>query len=476
MLLREHSRIISKMARWGDFALQCVAFVIAYAVTQGLPQWTWLGVIQVLLQQAGLLLLAGLAFRAAAYWEQLYRSHRMEPITTELFPLLRITAISFVPFTLGAYVLQPGLLTPEFVLLFGGGTIGLIFTQRLILRFGLRRARVYGRNFRRVLLVGTNERTLSLAVTFVNHPEYGIRLLGLVDDRELPAGPWPEDIQIVADIDSVHSYMKDHVVDDVFISLPMKSYFDRIQTVIASCEEIGIRAHVITDFYHPEIASHELGLIGRLPYVTYTTEPRSVPKLMVKRTIDIVCSAAALIVLSPVLALCALAVRLSSPGPVFFGQKRAGFHNRPFIMWKFRTMVQDADALKKTLLDQNEAGTAAAFKMRRDPRITPLGRFLRKYSLDELPQLWNVLVGDMSLVGPRPLIYDEAQAVSRPQQRRVSMKPGLTCIWQVSGRNFIGFEQWVEMDLEYIDNWSLTLDARLMLRTIPVVLTGHGAF
>jgi exopolysaccharide biosynthesis polyprenyl glycosylphosphotransferase len=189
---------------------------------------------------------------------------------------------------------------------------------------------------------------------------------------------------------------------------------------------------------------------------------------------DIVASAAALILLSPLLLLVALIIRLTSKGPIFFRQERVGLHGQTFQLLKFRSMVTNAEELKEKLLAQNEQ-TGPVFKMQNDPRITGIGRFIRKYSIDELPQLINILRGDMTIVGPRPALPKEVLLYKSWQRRRLSMRPGLTCYWQVSGRNSIGFEEWMRLDLLYVDNWSIRLDFKLILETIPVVLYGKGA-
>jgi exopolysaccharide biosynthesis polyprenyl glycosylphosphotransferase len=198
-------------------------------------------------------------------------------------------------------------------------------------------------------------------------------------------------------------------------------------------------------------------------------------RLVVKRAIDIVGSIAGLIVFAPLFVIVAIAIKLTSRGPVIYAQERCGLNKRPLRMYKFRSMSADADRLQTSLEERNEA-SGPVFKIRDDPRVTPLGRLLRKSSLDELPQLWNVLRGDMSLVGPRPLPWRDVQRITRPSaMRRVSMRPGLTCLWQVQGRNNLDFERWVELDLEYIDSWSLGLDLWIMLKTIPAVLSANGA-
>jgi exopolysaccharide biosynthesis polyprenyl glycosylphosphotransferase len=208
--------------------------------------------------------------------------------------------------------------------------------------------------------------------------------------------------------------------------------------------------------------------------LTFSATPNDTGALMVKRTMDIVGASAALVVLSPLLAVVALLIKMQDGGPVLFSQERSGLFGRRFAMLKFRSMVTDAEAQKARLAHLNEM-SGPVFKMAHDPRITRLGAFIRRTSIDELPQFWNVLRGEMSLVGPRPPIPAETERYARWQLRRLSMKPGITCIWQVSGRNNIDFDTWMKLDLQYIDNWSLLLDVKLLLKTVPVVLMGTGA-
>jgi exopolysaccharide biosynthesis polyprenyl glycosylphosphotransferase len=209
-------------------------------------------------------------------------------------------------------------------------------------------------------------------------------------------------------------------------------------------------------------------------YVHYVSVRHKPVQLAIKRVIDILASATALLLLSPLMIVVALIVKFTSRGPILFKQLRVGRNARPFNMLKFRSMIANAEELKAKLMQQNEQ-SGPVFKMSRDPRITPIGRFIRKYSIDELPQLINVLRGEMSLVGPRPPVPSEVAKYEAWQRRRLSVRPGLTCVWQVSGRNQISFEEWMYLDMQYIDHWSLAQDVQLILKTVPVVLTGRGA-
>ncbi|MEO8351953.1 MAG: sugar transferase, partial [Chthoniobacteraceae bacterium] len=255
-----------------------------------------------------------------------------------------------------------------------------------------------------------------------------------------------------------------------------RSHLDRLQEAIGACEIEGVEAWLIADFIRTSIARPDFDVFGTRPVLVFRTTPDLSWALMCKSLIDRLGALAGLVLCAPIFVLIAAAIRLTSPGPILFRQARGGRHGRPFMMLKFRTMVTDAEMQQEELARFNQM-SGPVFKIDKDPRITPIGRFLRRTSLDELPQFWNVLRGEMSLVGPRPLpIYEVEKFETPSQRRRLSMKPGLTCLWQVTGRNEIkSFDRWVALDLEYIDNWSLWLDLQILIRTVPVVLFGWGA-
>jgi exopolysaccharide biosynthesis polyprenyl glycosylphosphotransferase len=255
-----------------------------------------------------------------------------------------------------------------------------------------------------------------------------------------------------------------------------KMELEKVQRAIEACEVEGVEAWLSTEFIATSIARPAFSSLGNRPMLVFRTTPDISWSLFVKNAIDRLGALAGLVFLSPLFLVIAAAIKLSSPGPVLFRQQRAGLHGRPFEMLKFRTMNSDAEQRRVDLMELNEM-KGPVFKITNDPRITPLGRFLRRTSLDEFPQLVNVLRGEMSLVGPRPLPVYEVEMFERAvHRRRLSMKPGLTCLWQIRGRNSVtNFDDWVRMDLEYIDNWSLILDFYIILRTIPTVLLGIGA-
>jgi exopolysaccharide biosynthesis polyprenyl glycosylphosphotransferase len=265
-------------------------------------------------------------------------------------------------------------------------------------------------------------------------------------------------------------------IDEVLVSLPIEKYGPLIETIVRHCEEQGIIVRVQAGMSNLQIARSYVDDLQGVPVVTIQSGPQDGWALVTKRVIDFIGSAALLIALAPLFAVVAWLIRMDSPGPVFFMQERIGLNKRPFRLIKFRTMLNGADEQQATLEHLNEA-VGPVFKIKNDPRITPLGKFLRRFSVDELPQLVNVLKGDMSLVGPRPLpVRDFDRFDAQWHKRRLSVKPGITCLWQVNGRSNVNFDHWVQMDLEYIDNWSLSLDLKILLKTIPAVLKGSGAY
>jgi exopolysaccharide biosynthesis polyprenyl glycosylphosphotransferase len=329
-------------------------------------------------------------------------------------------------------------------------------------------------DIREVIIVGRGPRAVKLWHQLQQSPDIGYRVLGFVDAPEGTASPSEVDDLTLGTLDEFEALLMHRAVDEVLIALPVKSRYAEIQHVIQTCESVGVRARYLADVFQ----TARLDLRPDRPEdglaIARTVAPEDYRKV-VKRTIDVLGAGLGLIALSPVLLATALAVRLSGEGPIIFAQDRYGFSRRRFRMYKFRTMVAGAEEQQAQLEELNEA-SGPVFKIRVDPRVTRVGHLLRKYSLDELPQLLNVLRGEMSLVGPRPLpIRDVHRFTEGALMRRFSVRPGLTCLWQISGRSDVGFDRWIALDLKYIDEWSLLLDCQILLRTLPVVLKGTGA-
>ena len=314
----------------------------------------------------------------------------------------------------------------------------------------------------------------------------GVILVGAPEDtRRMRAdfgGSRSESMEVLAELDLNERTIADlvellHQTSANGIIINAKHvFFGQVEKAIQACEIEGVEAWLVADFFKTQVSRTALDDFQGRPVLVFRSAPEASWQGVFKQALDLSVAFLLILLLLPVWLLVPIAIRLSSPGPVLFRQRRCGLNGAPFTMLKFRSMVSNAEQLKQELAALNEMG-GPVFKVTNDPRVTKIGRLLRKYSIDEVPQLFNVLRGEMSLVGPRPLPVDEVRRFDDPvHRRRLSVKPGLTCLWQVSGRNKVkDFKDWVRLDLEYIDNWSLWLDVKILWRTIPVVLTGEGA-
>jgi exopolysaccharide biosynthesis polyprenyl glycosylphosphotransferase len=346
----------------------------------------------------------------------------------------------------------------------------------LLVRAGRRAVdRAHHPHVRQMLIVGTGRLAERVYQDIEASRSEGYEVVGFLDEPtngKGDAGRLAK--QTIGTLDDLEQILMRQVVDEVMIALPVKSRYHQIQEVIGVCGRLGVRAKYGAELFESTFASPRYDGDGEQAFVAMQVAPEGFG-LVVKRAVDLVGATLAVVLLAPVFLAVAAAIKLTSVGPIIYAQDRCGLRNRPFRMYKFRSMRVDADKLQSELEARNEA-SGPVFKIRNDPRITPLGRLLRRSSLDELPQLWNVLRGEMSLVGPRPLPRRDVSRITRPaDMRRFSMRPGLTCLWQVQGRSNLDFERWVELDVEYIDTWSLTLDCRILLKTVPAVLSGKGA-
>jgi len=331
-------------------------------------------------------------------------------------------------------------------------------------------ARRRGYSLRRYAVVGTSTEGREVVEAMETHPEWGFDFAGFVTvGSGGRAGRGPT-LGSLADLGRI---LEEEILDEIVFAVP-REQFELIEPAVQLCQEQGVEVRISLDMLRFGPSSMRLTVLNDLPMVVFSRTPSDTLALATKRLFDIVLSGLAIVFMAPVFLGIAVAIKAGSPGPVFFRQKRVGRNGRTFPILKFRSMYQDAEARLEALKAQNEM-TGPVFKMREDPRVTAAGRFLRKTSLDEFPQFWNVLMGDMSIVGPRPPLPAEVRQYKRWHRRRLSVKPGITCIWQISGRNNIDFDRWMELDLEYIDTWSLWGDLKIFLRTIPAVLLSRGA-
>ena len=330
-----------------------------------------------------------------------------------------------------------------------------------------------GMNVRNVIIVA-DDNCINFIETLSAHEEWGYKVMAIVSDSELIYEVFGSRVQILEESHNIPNLLKTVVVDEV---LYCKDDINQsaIRSLIYACEEIGVVFRLQSAFFKMPSTKAQLSYYNDLPFLTFINTPSHKTSHQWKFVVDILASFFIILIWSPILLLIAAAIKLTSKGPIVFKQKRVGLRGREFSIYKFRTMVQDAEKLREKLEAQNEMD-GPVFKIKNDPRITRIGRLLRKTGLDEVPQFFNVLKGDMSLVGPRPPLPSEVEQYERWQLRRLSMRPGITCIWQIApNRNTISFDEWMRLDLQYIDTWSLKIDFMLLIRTIQTVARGSGS-
>ncbi len=467
-MLKRNSRLIEASVRSFDVAGLAVAFPAAYAIRarlgSGLPELVPLDRYWPLVAETLLLWLA------VASLMKVYGSYRRRPLTTELLRLGKaVLAVAVGVAALGYF--EKGSVSRLLVGIYFAAAFAGLAGHRIAIRFLARSARRRGFNTRRYAVAGHGPLAREIVRTMSSHPEWGYEFAGYIVDG---APPEPLDRRkILGPLDALARLLKTAVLDEVVFVVPHDK-LPAIEGAVLDCEEQGVSARVCMDLFATRISSLAVEDLDGIPILALSTVPQDPFALAAKRALDIVMSAAALLVLAPLLLVVSIAIRLDSPGPVLFRQRRVGMNGREFTLLKFRSMHQDADARLEALRARNEV-SGPVFKMKDDPRVTRVGRVIRRTSIDELPQFWNVLRGEMSVVGPRPPIPSEVERYERRHLRRLSVKPGITCTWQVSGRSAIGFDRWMELDLSYIDNWSLWRDVKILARTIPAVLTGRGA-
>ena len=323
-----------------------------------------------------------------------------------------------------------------------------------------------------VMIVGLGERARNLGRQLESSAQYGIRLVGFLAEDPGPGTLRLQEDYLIYPMGDLRHILRQQVIDEIVFAVDSNRLAE-LEDVFLLCDEEGVRTRVAVDFFPHVNSKVHLDQLGATPLLTFSAAPHDEILLLVKRVTDITLASAAMVVLLPVMILIAALIRLTSRGPAIFRQERCGLNGRKFTFYKFRSMCVNAEELKSGLQHMSQRSTA--FKIPNDPRLTPIGRYLRKFSIDEWPQLWNILRGDMSLVGPRPAVPDEVDQYKQWQRRRLRMRPGLTCLWALAGRDQLDFESWMRMDMQYIDNWSLGLDWKILLLTIPRVLTGNGA-
>jgi exopolysaccharide biosynthesis polyprenyl glycosylphosphotransferase len=472
-MLREHLKILKKLL----FAAYLLITALSLRLSGELA--TLIGASRNTVYSLDNYILPALLTWGIVLWSQkslfLYRSKSLSAIMKPVISVsFKASAIFLIYVFFAGIPIHGRFQVAAFLIL---NLIGLL-AVRLSLNQLLQHYRKRGYNCQSVVIIGKGKKAKKFADNILARAKWGYNILGFLSPKPAAVGSakklWRyRDIPCLGTVDDLPEIIKSQQVDWVVFALE-NDQLHRAEPAITVCQQMGARAAVLANFFPSLYTKMKPEEFFDCPILLYETPKPTGMNLVTKEVFDRVAAATGIIILSPILILASFAIKLSSKSPILFKQKRSGLNGKVFTMYKFCTMVPDAENLKGELARFNEMD-GPAFKMEHDPRITRVGKWLRKTSIDELPQLFNVLKGDMSLVGPRPPLIDEVKQYDLWHRRRLSIKPGITCLWQIMGRNNVNFEKWMQLDLEYIDNWSLWLDTKILARTIPTVLTGKGA-
>jgi exopolysaccharide biosynthesis polyprenyl glycosylphosphotransferase len=415
-------------------------------------------------------LLLILAFRQ----QGVYRLRHRISWFDEFYAIITGTATAVVIMIVFIFIYSPAFYSRAIFIYAGLLAITILGISRLLKVTVHRRLRRQGIGTKQVLIVGAGEVARTVMRTMVANRDWGFEIVGFLDDHPAKGETDIGRFKALGGVDNLATVLQDEEINEVIITLPWQ-YHRKIMSIMAHCERENVRVRIVPDLFQLSLNRMQIDEFAGIPMIGVKDVGISGISLLIKRGIDVVFSAMVLVLASPLLGLIALIIKMDSPGPVIFAQERVGKMGRPFMVYKFRSMVQDAEDQRQTLEALNEAD-GPLFKIKDDPRTTRLGRQLRRFSLDEFPQFYNVLRGEMSLIGPRPGLPAEVAEYQEWQKRRLEVSPGITGLWQISGRSDLTFDEMTLLDIYYIENWSPTLDTKILLQTIPRVLFGSGAY
>ena len=473
------SKLLGTVTLLHDLGVTCVAFVVAYLLRSVLGHFGLFSqhlrpVIYPFGHYVPLLIGFLFVWAVVGYFSSFYRDLELSNPIQLIVNIVSQLGVVLVVIYAGLYLFRRGDISRSYVLLIGGIDFVLLLLGRTISYSGVAWMRDRLNRYHYFLIVGCSPRAREMGGLIQESRGMGLRLIGFVApdsgyDQPSKLGSYP-----VFPLDSLSKVLHERVVDEVIFAVDMQE-LARLEPVIRHCADVGMKTRVELDFLPAAYSRIYLEKFRETLLLSLSSAPDSELRLFFKRLFDIALSGISLVALAPLLACIAAMIRITSPGPVLFEQTRCGLGGRRFTLYKFRSMINNAEQMRAELHQLNELD-GPVFKISDDPRITRVGRWLRRFSLDELPQLWNVLRGEMSFVGPRPAVPEEVDQYEDWQRRRLRMRPGLTCTWVLEGRNHVDFNRWMQLDLTYIDNWSLWLDVKIFLRTIPIVLSGRGAY
>ncbi len=406
----------------------------------------------------------------------MYRSMQIKSLPEVAFIIAKSVFWVTFSFSVIVFLVKLKFVSRLFFVGFMGVSALFLMLEKIIIFSTMRKHLKRGYNHKRILIVGTSQRSRHVIATIAEHPEWGYDIVKVVDYAEclLVEGKKIKDCEVLQADEDLHRILINDHIDQVIFVVP-RSGLHLIENYIYVCEDVGVDTAIAADFFNIKMSTLRHTDLDGIPLITFEKRFDKEWQLFFKRAIDIVVSGVGIVLLSPFFLIIALLIKLTSPGPAFFLQERVSWHGRKFKMYKFRSMYREAEKELEKLRSLNEV-EGPIFKIKNDPRITLVGRFLRKYSIDELPQLFNVFVGRMSLVGPRPALPAEVEQYLSSERRRLSVRPGITCLWQAYHRGEKDFQKWMQTDLDYVDNWSLALDFKIFIRTIFVVFWAKGAY
>ncbi len=473
-MFRQKERFHSGVVFFLDLILSGLAFLLAFGVRDALYSFFPLGRIDVFFEAHLELLVIILPLWSVLFlFFQLYDTFRRKTLFQELYAIFKVVLIGTLLIGFGVFVLRLFMVSRVALALFALFDLLFLFGERLVIRKIIKYRRSKGWGLLNILVVGTGKEAGKIAEVMRQQQHWNLRLVGFVSVDDAGRADTIKGYPVLGGRDDFLRIIHENVIDEVIFAVPRQTV-EKLEDLFLLCEEEGIKTRVTLNFFPQMFSKILLERLQDIPLLTFSTTPTNEIALFVKRVIDIVISLLTLILLSPLFLTVSLLIKITSEGPVLFKQERGGLYFRRFVMYKFRSMTVDAEEKKPNLRYLNEAD-GPIFKIRDDPRITAVGRWIRKTSIDELPQLINVLKGEMSLIGPRPHPVEEAKEYTTWQRRRLSMKPGITGLWQIGGRSETTFAESMKLDLDYIDHWSLWLDVKILLKTIPAVLSGRGA-
>lgn len=481
-MLEQHARLTRQFAITIDVFTVSAAFVLSFYLRRVILFLIPFGSDVSLHDHISLLMVIPFIWWVLLNMQSAYTWQRFTSLKIEYRAVFRTTVFGTLILLAVFFIFRINKFPRSLIVLFAIVCFSLLILEKTLLYYTIGQMRRHGRNRKKVLVVGAGELAREFLSKTEDHPEWGLEVIGFLSSRSGDIGKETNHSvgllvnggRMLGSYEDLMLILHKQDVQEVVFAIPSED-LNTIREMLMLCEREGVDARLVSDFFHTMIAKLHIHEIYGMPILTFSAAPINEWQQFIKRCIDIIASAILLVVLNPLFLIIAALIKFTSRGPIFYKWNVVGFNKKSFRGYKFRSMVRDADKLKEKLLEQNEM-TGIVFKLKNDPRVTFVGRFLRKFSLDELPQLWSVLKGDMSLVGPRPCLQTELPHFESWHRRKFSVKPGMTCLWQVNGRsNIKDFSEWVKMDLEYIDNWSLWLDFKILLKTVPAVLLWRGA-